>query len=396
MRILRLLALLVVAVSVNLPAVAQTAQQRQLQQQRSQQQQLQQQRYQRQQQLQARQQRLQQLQARQRQLQQQQQQLRYRQQQLQQQRQTAGLKVNATANANKKLAAARANAVRRKTILSNSQQAQSNKMGRNRALAVAKSASPVSSVSPKTPIPLAKSSQVLQAKTALRTNQLNTLRASLQTKLQARATRSSSVIGVRGEEQRPKAGGGGGCEEKPENCDPPRRASSVEGPKRPPDTKIPKKKEEEKTKADEKLSAVASHGGSSTSADTPVGAGGRNGGPSNSGSGSSGGDGGSHRPANDNYLWSSTKSLSDADNAAKHWKDHGHEFPEYRTQQEYISAAQHFVRQPSSNVQKKVRANGDVLLYDRSTNTFAVRTASGTARTMFKPTDGEAYFERQK
>jgi pyocin large subunit-like protein len=41
------------------------------------------------------------------------------------------------------------------------------------------------------------------------------------------------------------------------------------------------------------------------------------------------------------------------------------------------------------------RSNGDALLYDAKTNTFAVVTKAGAPRTMFKPRDGAAYWEQQ-
>ena len=50
----------------------------------------------------------------------------------------------------------------------------------------------------------------------------------------------------------------------------------------------------------------------------------------------------------------------------------------------------------STGVLTKVRANGDVLLYDAASNTFAIKNGQGVPRTMFKPTDGAAYFYRQK
>jgi pyocin large subunit-like protein len=44
----------------------------------------------------------------------------------------------------------------------------------------------------------------------------------------------------------------------------------------------------------------------------------------------------------------------------------------------------------------RVRANGDVLLYDPASNTFAIRSAGGSPRSMFKPVEGIAYFYKQK
>jgi len=42
------------------------------------------------------------------------------------------------------------------------------------------------------------------------------------------------------------------------------------------------------------------------------------------------------------------------------------------------------------------RPNGDTLLYQASTNTFAVVARNGSPRTMFKPADGPAYWAEQK
>ncbi len=47
-----------------------------------------------------------------------------------------------------------------------------------------------------------------------------------------------------------------------------------------------------------------------------------------------------------------------------------------------------FVDTPPTGVQKVARANGDALLYDAKTNTFAVVSKTGAPRTMFKPRDG--------
>ena len=41
------------------------------------------------------------------------------------------------------------------------------------------------------------------------------------------------------------------------------------------------------------------------------------------------------------------------------------------------------------------RSNGDTLLYDAKSNTFAVVTKAGAPRTMFKPRDGSAYWDQQ-
>jgi len=92
--------------------------------------------------------------------------------------------------------------------------------------------------------------------------------------------------------------------------------------------------------------------------------------------------------------WSETSKLSAEQNAAAHAAKHAAEFPEL-AKGEYIKAAQRFVEQPPQGVLVKTRPNGDTLLYDPATNTFAVRTADGVPRTMFRPTDGIKYWNKQ-
>jgi filamentous hemagglutinin len=75
----------------------------------------------------------------------------------------------------------------------------------------------------------------------------------------------------------------------------------------------------------------------------------------------------------------------------KHKKD----FPNLQNAKQYVEAAQDFVANPPTGTLSKVRANGDVLLYNPGTNTFAVKAADGTPRTMFKPTLGSTYFHAQ-
>jgi filamentous hemagglutinin len=83
--------------------------------------------------------------------------------------------------------------------------------------------------------------------------------------------------------------------------------------------------------------------------------------------------------------WSTTKTLTAPENALKHWTDHSPEFPEYLNASQYIEAAQNFVKTPSAQSLVKTRSNGDVLLYEPSTNTFAVKTSTGEPRTMYRP-----------
>lgn len=67
-----------------------------------------------------------------------------------------------------------------------------------------------------------------------------------------------------------------------------------------------------------------------------------------------------------------------------------------RSAEDYLSKVEAFVVDPPADVERVSRPNGDVLLYQAATNTFAVVDADGVPRTMFKPDDGPAYWAEQK
>lgn len=66
------------------------------------------------------------------------------------------------------------------------------------------------------------------------------------------------------------------------------------------------------------------------------------------------------------------------------------------TAEAYLAAITAFTSQPPADAETVRRANGDVLIYQASTNTFAVVDADGVPRTMFKPDDGPAYWAKEK
>jgi pyocin large subunit-like protein len=67
-----------------------------------------------------------------------------------------------------------------------------------------------------------------------------------------------------------------------------------------------------------------------------------------------------------------------------------------KSAEDYLAKVTAFTRNPPSDVDRAERPNGDVLLYQASTNTFAVIDRNGTARTMFKPREGADYWAEQK
>ena len=94
-------------------------------------------------------------------------------------------------------------------------------------------------------------------------------------------------------------------------------------------------------------------------------------------------------------LWSKGKAASGVRNAFEHWMRHGKEFSNLQNAKQYVEAARDFVTNPPTGTLSKLRANGDTVLYNPSTNTFAVKTVDGVPRTMFKPTNGMTYFNAQ-
>lgn len=66
------------------------------------------------------------------------------------------------------------------------------------------------------------------------------------------------------------------------------------------------------------------------------------------------------------------------------------------TPEAYLDKVRAFTTRPPSGTERAERPNGDVLLYQASTNTFAVVSRDGVAKTMFKPRDGAAYWAEQK
>lgn len=62
----------------------------------------------------------------------------------------------------------------------------------------------------------------------------------------------------------------------------------------------------------------------------------------------------------------------------------------------YLAKVEQFTRNPPSGTERVERPNGDVLLYQASTNTFAVVSRDGVPKTMFKPRDGASYWAEQK
>jgi pyocin large subunit-like protein len=94
-------------------------------------------------------------------------------------------------------------------------------------------------------------------------------------------------------------------------------------------------------------------------------------------------------------IWSSNRELSAQENAQKAFDRNGETFGA-KDLDAFVQKAHDFTSNPPKGAETLKRANGDTLIYDPKSNTFAVVTKDGAPRTMFKPDEGEAYWAEQK
>lgn len=93
--------------------------------------------------------------------------------------------------------------------------------------------------------------------------------------------------------------------------------------------------------------------------------------------------------------WSSNRRFTGEQNAERAFQRNGAAFGA-PTVEAFVAKARAFVTRPPRGAQIIVRTNGDRLIYDPASNVFAVATREGLPRTMFKPDEGAAYWEKVK
>jgi hypothetical protein len=94
-------------------------------------------------------------------------------------------------------------------------------------------------------------------------------------------------------------------------------------------------------------------------------------------------------------MWSSNRRFTAEQNAQRAFERNGEAFG-VRSVEAFARKARAFVENPPVGSKSLTRENGDRLIYDPTSNVFAVATRDGTPRTMFKPDDGPAYWEKVK
>jgi pyocin large subunit-like protein len=94
-------------------------------------------------------------------------------------------------------------------------------------------------------------------------------------------------------------------------------------------------------------------------------------------------------------VWSPSRRYSAEENAQRAFERNGEAFGAGSIDQ-YVKKAHAFVDHPPAGTLTLTRANGDTLFYDPKGNVFAVANKDGAPRTMFKPDEGRAYWDKQK
>jgi pyocin large subunit-like protein len=94
-------------------------------------------------------------------------------------------------------------------------------------------------------------------------------------------------------------------------------------------------------------------------------------------------------------VWAPSRKNSAEDGAERAFERNGEAFGAKSVDQ-FVQKAHAFVGHPPKGTLTLTRKNGDTLFYDPKDNIFAVANKEGAPRTMFKPDDGMAYWEKQK
>ena len=94
-------------------------------------------------------------------------------------------------------------------------------------------------------------------------------------------------------------------------------------------------------------------------------------------------------------MWSATRRFTAEQNARRAYDRNGAAF-DARSVDAFVRKTHAFVSKPPRGALTFQRGNGDTLIYDPAGNVFAIVTREGAPRTMFKPDEGMAYWEKVK
>ena len=92
--------------------------------------------------------------------------------------------------------------------------------------------------------------------------------------------------------------------------------------------------------------------------------------------------------------WAASRRGTAEENAARSFERNGSDLGASDLD-DFVHKTHAFVRHPPAGSKTLTRSNGDTLIYDPAQNLFAVVTRDGAPRTLFKPREGAAYWEKQ-
>jgi len=92
------------------------------------------------------------------------------------------------------------------------------------------------------------------------------------------------------------------------------------------------------------------------------------------------------------FNWHKKSNLKPQDNAKQKYEKHKGAFPELKTLQVYINAANQMGRKPPAGTREKKMTNGDRVLYEEQSNVICVFDKGGMPKTMFRPIKKLDYF----
>lgn len=100
------------------------------------------------------------------------------------------------------------------------------------------------------------------------------------------------------------------------------------------------------------------------------------------------------RQLNGKPWWAASRRGTAEENAARSFQRNGADLGAADID-DFVQKAHAFVRHPPAGSETLTRPNGDILIYDPAQNLFAVVTRDGAPRTLFKPREGAAYWDKQ-
>lgn len=94
-------------------------------------------------------------------------------------------------------------------------------------------------------------------------------------------------------------------------------------------------------------------------------------------------------------MWAENRTHTARENAQYQFEQHGDEL-KAASLDDFLAKAHRFVGRPPEGTLTLTRENGDTVMFDPKSGLFGVARSDGAPRTVFKPSDGMAYWRAQQ